>query len=91
MRHVLEHNVEWRSILENFMASWRERAALVLFAIPSPEDQSLSDPDWPVPDIAVSGPDLMDRLALPGVEIEHVRVDTGAQYSFEDVFLLSRR
>lgn len=31
MRHVLEHNLEWRTILANFLASWSERASLVTF------------------------------------------------------------
>jgi len=31
MRHVLEHNHEWRRILENALASFTERMALIFF------------------------------------------------------------
>lgn len=31
MRHVLEHNDEWRLVLGNFLASFTERACIILF------------------------------------------------------------
>ena len=31
MRHVLEHNYDWREVLTNFLASWSERASIVTF------------------------------------------------------------
>lgn len=88
MRHVLEHNADWRVILDNFMKSWRDRAALVLFIPPAPQDDYLSDETWPVPDIAISGPDLMQRIGDHVVET--LVVPTTSQYDSEIVFLMSR-
>lgn len=31
MRHILEHNYEWRAILDNALASFTERMVLILF------------------------------------------------------------
>lgn len=94
MRHVLEHNRDWRVIAENFMASWTDRAALVLFMPPQPEDLDTGDETWPVPDIAVSGPDLFAILEQPGVDITvtelHYPPENTIQWGWEGVVLMER-
>jgi hypothetical protein len=94
MRHVLEHNVAWRDIARNFMASWRERAALVLFIPPQAEEVDTAEPDWAVPDIAVSGPDLFDILEQPGVDIQVTELfyppDDPIQWGWEGIVLMER-
>jgi hypothetical protein len=57
MRHVLEHNWNWRDILENLLNSFTDRAALVLFLQPGPVDKN------------VSGSDLSDTSEWPGLEL----------------------
>jgi hypothetical protein len=94
MRHVLEHNRDWRQIAENFSASWHDRAALVLFIPPGLEDHDMGGPDWPVPDISVSGPDLAEIMGRHGtrftyVEVSHPR-DSTIQWGWEGVWLMSR-
>jgi hypothetical protein len=94
MRHVLEHNPEWRTIAENFTDSWHDRAALVLFIPPQLTDTLMSGEDWPIPDIAVSGPDLMEILGRHGTQFQYVDltypVTEGIQYAWEGVVLMER-
>jgi len=63
MRHVLEHNDEWARILDNAVASFTERMALILF---TPERAATEEiafrPDIGVPDIAFRLADITDRF-----------------------------
>jgi hypothetical protein len=95
MRHVLEHNFDWRDIAANFAASWTQRAALVMFIMPQPEEHDTGGPEWPVPDIAVSGPDLFDLLDPHGdVTFDYVDLeyppDNSIQWGWEGVVLMER-
>jgi hypothetical protein len=95
MRHVLEHNADWRSIAENFGASWTERAAVAFFIPPQPEDHDTAEgPDWPVPDIGISGPDVVDLLMLPGDHCEYVDLqyppENTIQWGWEGIWLMER-
>lgn len=94
MRHVLEHNWDWRKIAGNFSDSWHDRAALVLFIPPQPEDLDVGGPDFPVPDIAVSGPDLFEILGRHGTKLDATQffyppTDT-MQWSYEALILMER-
>lgn len=95
MRHVLEHNRGWRQIAENFTASWTDRAALVLFIPPQPEELDVGGPDWPVPDLAVSGPELFAILDTGDVEFQFLDLryppDNTIQWGWEGVVLMERR
>lgn len=42
MRHVLEHNWEWREILTNMLSSFTDRACLILFIPPGKGDVNMS-------------------------------------------------
>ena len=61
MRHVLEHNYEWARILDNAVASFTERMALILF---TPEQEATVEialqSDVGVPDIAFRLADITD-------------------------------
>lgn len=98
MRHVLEHNADWRSIADNMAHSWNKRCALVLFIPPQPEDFDTGFPDWPVPDIAISGPDLFRLLAptnMPPVKFYiqelHYPPEDSIQWGWEGVVMMERR
>lgn len=94
MRHVLEHNWDWRLIAENLAASYLERAALVLFIPPQPEEFDAGGPDWPVPDLAVSGPELFDILDTGDVTFDYVDLtyppENTIQWGWEGVVLMER-
>lgn len=98
MRHVLEHNSAWRDIASNFAHSWSERAALVLFIPPQAEEFDAGGPDWPVPDIAVSGPELFSLLSpaeMAPVTFEYVDLtyppENTIQWGWEGVVLMERQ
>jgi hypothetical protein len=94
MRHVLEHNADWRTIAANFASSWTARAAVVFFIPPQPEEFDAGGPDWPVPDLAVSGPEVADLLMLPGDRCEFVQIDYppdhSMQWGWEGIWLMER-
>lgn len=95
MRHVLEHNVEWRDIARNFAASWRKRAALVMFIPPQAEDMDVGGEEWPVPDLGISGPDLGDLMDPGGdTRFQFQQIDypdaTHMQWAWEGIWLMER-
>lgn len=94
MRHVLEHNADWRDIASNFSDSWHDRAAIVFFIPPGLEDVDLAGEGWQVPDISVSGPDLFEILGRHGTRFDYVEVnhppESSIQYGWEGVVLMER-
>jgi len=89
MRHVLEHNWEWRQILANAVLSFRKRMVLVIFTPfaghTHPIEASLA---YPVPDISFAKADLMDYV---GPYLDHEEsLTTGTMYGTEHVFYLAR-
>lgn len=63
MRHVLEHNVNWRQIITNAVQSFQHRMALVLFLPPKMVDTRHSHVDdfgaGEIPNIHICGKDLV--------------------------------
>ena len=92
MRHVLEHNVDWRRILANAMASFKKRMVLVIFT-PLAETTrqiatSTSVTSVPVPDISFRKEDLTDYFARCKYSEESLTTDT--QYGTEHVFYIEK-
>ena len=93
LRHVLEHNPEWRAILANAVSSFTKRMVLVVFT----PDSGTPGKDKPLAHVDAVN---VDDLALPHAEIEsffsgckvldkkHVPTETG--YSGETVWLIER-
>ena len=88
LRHVLEHNDRWQAVLDNAVATFRRRLALVIFTPFAETTRRLTD-QWPI-DWSFRKDDLAARLGGMCVRDEHL--DTcGIQYdSGEHVFLLER-
>jgi hypothetical protein len=63
MRHVLEHNIEWRVILRNAVASFTKRMFLVLYT-PLVEETHvyLTEPELGVPEIHFRFEDITEEL-----------------------------
>lgn len=91
LRHVLEHNSDWRSILRNAVAGFTKRMVLVVFTPDAGrEERILAHVD------AVN----VDDLALPHQEIESffggcrkldkVHVPTATGYSGETIWLVEK-
>jgi hypothetical protein len=89
MRHVLEHDLRWTRILDNAVASFTERMALIVFTPLVAETQEVAFNDDPgVPDIAFNIDDLTSRFG--GARWRSETLVTGTQYEVETVFFLER-
>jgi hypothetical protein len=86
IRHILEHNLEWRGIMENAMKSFQKRFVLILFT-------PFSDMTTPLVagglhDLAFCRDDLLAYFAGCKVTEEHLMTDT--QYREEHIFYVER-
>lgn len=90
MRHVIEHNTQWKQILENAVASFNKKMVLVIFTpINATQTTTLSrDPTIGVPDISFSLVDLLSCLSGLKFNVEEVITDT--VYGKEHVFYIER-
>jgi hypothetical protein len=89
MRHVLEHNEDWRDILYNALQSFSKRMALVLFTPLEIEDRVLTFAGVPIPDIALCGPDVASMVSPYLVRRELLVTKT--RYMSENVFYLEKK
>lgn len=90
MRHVLEHNHDWRDVLANAIGSFTERMVLVLFTPLQDETAVIGmEETLGVPDIAFAMSDLEPFFAGLNWTVETL-VSEGTQYGVETVFLIGR-
>jgi len=89
MRHVIEHNWEWRKVLENALASFQKRFALVLFTPFSGETHSIGSSWGCIPDLSFRKDDLIEMLRPFPFTEESLRTQT--QYGIEHLFYISRQ
>lgn len=92
MRHVLEHDYRWESILSNALSSFRDRMALVLFT-PLNEvgvKEIAFSPDPGVPDLSFCKAELEKIFSECGIQWTHSHLETATQYGTEDVWLLAK-
>jgi hypothetical protein len=87
MRHVLEHNMEWRDILANAVAAFRKRFVLIMFT-PFAETTRPNNPGHLTLDISFRKEDLLAYLTPFAVSEEHLLTDT--QYGSEHIFYAER-
>jgi hypothetical protein len=98
MRHVLEHNWNWRTILANFLASFQEKAVLILFIPAGKHDINRSfehregfDPSPPGLQLdEVSLLDLLNRTGLQVMADTELSNDT-PPFGYERMFFLEKR
>lgn len=90
MRHVLEHNYEWRRILRNACRSFTQRFVLVLFTplvAGTHEVAFVADPG--VPDIAFALDDI--TAFFDGCDWRHETLASETAYGEETIFYVERR
>jgi glycosyltransferase involved in cell wall biosynthesis len=88
MRHVLEHNPDWRAILENALHSFGRRMVLVVFTPFASETHEIAT--WRgIPDLALRKEDIVS--AFEGLDWREEAVETSTEYLREHVFYLERR
>lgn len=91
MRHVLEHNYRWRTILANALASFRKKMVLAIFTPWSDgETREIRFVERVgVPDIAFRQGDIVDMLEGLDWELRELR-SAQVIYGQEHLFLIAR-
>ena len=89
MRHVLEHNYEWKSILSNAIRSFRKRMVLIIFTPFSDETQQIAVNWLNIPDISFSKLDLTNLFT--NCQYSEQQLYTNTQYGIRNDFLYSKR
>jgi glycosyltransferase involved in cell wall biosynthesis len=89
MRHVLEHNTEWRAVLTNALASFKSRMALIIFT-PFGEDTRCVDvdPDIRVPTISFRKEDIAEMIRH--IPYREERLTTESEYRVEHILYLEK-
>lgn len=94
LRHVLEHDYDWRKILDNAIASFTKKLIIVLFTPTVPETKVLkTEPDYgDVPVISFRLGDVLEPIKYAEPKT-HGKVDvyqTGSEYGVETMIKVFR-
>jgi hypothetical protein len=89
IRHILEHNWEWKKILENALASFQKKFALVIFTPFSQETKSIATTWETIPDLSFRKEDLLEYLKPFPFSEESLQ--TATQYGTEHIFYITRK
>lgn len=93
LRHVLEHNAEWVTVLENMLGSFRKRACVVVYTPFGDRTRDLGE-DRSGLDVPVISFAMDDLRGVMGERLDRVEVFTGptcGHYQVETVFYLEQR
>ncbi len=92
MRHILEHNYEWKTILYNALESFRKRMCLILFTpLVDTTRVIATNPGYGhVPDISFSMRELEDIFKYHGVKYSYETIKSETQYGEETVIYLEK-
>ena len=90
MRHVLEHNHDWRVILENAVASFQKKMVLTLFTPMAEQTIQIGfTKEVDAPDLSFSQVDIESCFAEDCLwRIQRIKSDT--QYGEETLFFIER-
>ena len=91
MRHVLEHNYEWKLILENACKSFKQKMCLVLFTPFSDETKEIAHNlkhGVDVPDISFDKNELINIFERYNIKYELITLNTQTGYDVEHIFYL---
>ncbi len=89
LRHVLDHNPDWKLILENAVASFTRKMVIIL-CTPFSEETHRIAANWEdIPDLSFRREDILGQLQ--GLQIHEETLKTATQYGQEHLFYVSRR
>lgn len=90
LRHVLEHNYDWNSILNNALSSFRKKMFLCLFTPFADETTEIAyNQGVDVPDLSMSKAEIeCNFIDVKWHLLENI--ETSTQYGIEHVYLLWR-
>jgi len=93
VRHVLEHNYEWKKILNNILKSARKKIVITMFIPLGDETKEIAHNKKhgvDVPDLLISKEEFMDIVKNYNItNIEFVTMDTATGYNKEEIIYIS--
>lgn len=94
LRHVLEHDWRWQTVLSNALASFTQRAAVVFFIAPGegPTEDLMFEEDPGVPNLRISADELASVLLTSGCSwsAETLPAEAGATFGPEVIIRCER-
>jgi hypothetical protein len=93
MRHVLEHNYEWKIILNNACTSFNKKMCLILFTPFSSETKEIAHNlkhGVDCPDLAFNKDELISIFKKYNISYELITIQSNTGYNVEHVFYLSK-
>jgi hypothetical protein len=93
MRHVLEHNYEWKRILKNACKSFTNKMCLILFTPFTKKTMEIAHNlkhGVDVPDISFSKKDLISIFEKYNIKYELFTINSNTGYNIEHIFYLSK-
>ena len=94
MRHVLEHNYDWKMILENACQSFNKKMCLILFTPFSDTTKEIAHNlkhGVDVPDLSFKKDDLTQVFEKHGITYEFVTIQSRTGYNVEYVVYLTKK
>lgn len=94
MRHILEHNYEWKKVLENALQSFTERFCLVLFTPFSNNTKEIAhnlSHGVDVPDISFSKNDIIQTILNNNCVFTLESFQTNTGYQIEHIFYITKK
>lgn len=91
MRHVLEHNYEWKAILENACKSFTKKMCLVLFTHFSNETKEIAHNlkhGVDVPDMSFDKNELITVFNKYNITYDLTSIESSTGYNIEHIFCL---
>jgi hypothetical protein len=94
LRHVIEHNPEWKLVLDNALASFQKRMVLVIFTPFLPETKEVRRYEmWHgrrnmMVDIGLRKEEVLERFG--DLSWTEERIETRSQYNYEHLFYLEK-
>jgi hypothetical protein len=93
MRHVLEHNYNWKKILENALASFKKRFFLAIFTPMSDGDEAVQlafVPGYEVPDLSLPESVVEDLIEESGSSFSKSSFKSNVAYGVETVYEIQK-
>lgn len=88
LRHVVEHNYDWKRILQNAVASFTKRLVVVIFTPFGSETKQIATNWSDIPDLSFCKEELVE--CFEGLPYTEESFKTATQYGVEHVFCISK-
>lgn len=89
LRHILEHNPDWRIVLGNAVASFTRKLVLIVCTPFSEETKRIATNWEDIPDLSFRREDILEFFV--GLEVREETLKTATQYGVEHIFYVSKR